>query len=177
MSAIDDACDAYERQLKLPWRDHLAGAEKVWMLVYRPDQERRLLQRIDRFETATVAAGRPWRQIDISESFEQWLGSHEYREEYLAEPENLEFGALDEFAQQLANDVREQLGAVSPDSVCGLLGVASMFGLIRASRLIAEVAPAIPGRLLVFFPGSRDENNYRLLDGHDGFDYLAVPIN
>ena len=32
------------------------------------------------------------------------------------------------------------------------------------------------GRLLVFFPGSYENNNYRLLDGYDGWNYLAVPI-
>lgn len=177
MSAIDDACDAYERQLRLPWRDHLSGAEKVWMLTYRPDHERRLRQRLGRFETATVAAGRAWRLIDITDEFERWLGAHEYRDEYLAEPENLAYGALDDFAEQLASNMRTQLRQLDGDTVAALLGAASLFGLTRLSRLIVEVSSSINGRLLIFFPGSRDENNYRLLDGHDGFDYLAVPIN
>jgi hypothetical protein len=30
--------------------------------------------------------------------------------------------------------------------------------------------------LLVFFPGQFDNNNYRLLDARDGWNYLAVPI-
>jgi len=177
VSAIDDACDSYDRQLRLPWREHLSGAEKVWMLTYRPDHERRLRQRLSRFETATVGAGRHWRLIDISDEFERWIGAHEYRDEYLAEPENLEFGALDDFADQLGSNVRAQLRMSDGDTVAALLGAASLFGLTRLSRLIVEVSSDIPGRFLVFFPGSRDENNYRLLDGHDGFDYLAVPIN
>ena len=28
----------------------------------------------------------------------------------------------------------------------------------------------------IFFPGSYEDNNYRLLDGYDGWNYLAVPI-
>ena len=32
------------------------------------------------------------------------------------------------------------------------------------------------GRLLVFFPGEVEGNNYRLLDARDGWNYLATPI-
>jgi hypothetical protein len=32
------------------------------------------------------------------------------------------------------------------------------------------------GRLLVFFPGSRDGNVYKLLDAREGWNYLATPI-
>jgi len=34
----------------------------------------------------------------------------------------------------------------------------------------------VHGRLVVFFPGSFEDNNYRLLDGYDGWNYLATPI-
>jgi hypothetical protein len=34
----------------------------------------------------------------------------------------------------------------------------------------------IRGRLVIFFPGEYDSNNYRLLDARDGWNYLAVPI-
>ena len=47
---------------------------------------------------------------------------------------------------------------------------------MRVSRLLNAVADEIPGRMLVFFP-DHVENDYRLLDGHDGWNYLAVPIN
>ena len=39
-----------------------------------------------------------------------------------------------------------------------------------------EVIHDIQGRLLLFFPGEFDNNNYRLLDARDGWNYLAVPI-
>ena len=32
------------------------------------------------------------------------------------------------------------------------------------------------GRLLVFFPGSREGNVYKLLDAREGWNYLATPI-
>ena len=30
--------------------------------------------------------------------------------------------------------------------------------------------------LSIFFPGQYEQNNYRLLDARDGWNYLAVPI-
>jgi hypothetical protein len=38
------------------------------------------------------------------------------------------------------------------------------------------VVKDIRGRLVVFFPGEYEDNNYRLLDARDGWNYLAVPI-
>ena len=57
-----------------------------------------------------------------------------------------------------------------------LTGAASLFGLTRASTLIKKVADAVPGRLLVTFPGTYQGGIYRLLDARDGWSYLAVPI-
>ena len=55
-------------------------------------------------------------------------------------------------------------------------GVGALFGLTRLSRVIKLVEPDIRGRLAIFFPGTYDRNNYRLLDARDGWNYLAVPI-
>ncbi len=177
MSAVDDACGAYERQLREPWKTQLSGAERVWMLTYRPYYERRLRHQLPAFKTATEASGRTWQLIDISTCFEGWLDGHEYRDEYLADPELLEHGALDDFADHLAQEVSTQLVTADDSTVSVLLGAASLFGLVRLSRVIAEVSDLIPGRILVLFPGIREDTNYRLLDGHDGWNYLAVPIN
>jgi hypothetical protein len=177
MSSIDEAREAFELQLREPWKTNLSGPERVWMLVYRPDNERRMRHRLPSFETSAAAAGRSWQLIDVTTSFERWLEGHEYRDEYLADPEALQFGALDEFADHLSAEVSAQLDVADDNTVSALLGAASLFGLVRLSRLIAAVADDIPGRMLVLFPGIREDNNYRLLDGHDGWSYLAVPIN
>ena len=42
--------------------------------------------------------------------------------------------------------------------------------------LILLLTLLVAGRLLIFFPGSYENNNYRLLDAYDGWNYLAVPI-
>ncbi len=42
--------------------------------------------------------------------------------------------------------------------------------------MVDRFAHHISGRLVVMFPGSFENNNYRLLDGYDGWNYLATPI-
>lgn len=177
MGAIDDANHALSVQLLELWATHISGSERVWMLTYRPSDERRLRRRLKQFEATIEEAGKKWQLIDMSAVFERWLDAHEYRDAYLAEPENLQYGALDEFAEYLRAKVTQELSTADRQTVSVLLGAASLFGLVRLSRLVAGIADEIPGRLLVLFPGVRDDNNYRLLDGHDGWNYLAVPIN
>ena len=65
---------------------------------------------------------------------------------------------------------------VGPDTVVALIGVGALFGLARASHLIEVVNGDVRGRLVVFFPGEVEGNNYRLLGARDGWSYLAVPI-
>ena len=48
--------------------------------------------------------------------------------------------------------------------------------MVRVSTLIQGLAQDIRGRLLVFYPGTYEHGNYRLLDARDGWNYLAVPI-
>ena len=57
-----------------------------------------------------------------------------------------------------------------------LLGVGSLFPMVRVSDLIQRVSANVRGRLLVLFPGSFEGGNYRLLDARDGWNYLAIPI-
>ena len=65
---------------------------------------------------------------------------------------------------------------IGENAVVALQGAGSLFGLLKVKEVVDQLAPQVHGRLLVFFPGSYDNNNYRLLDGYDGWNYLAVPI-
>lgn len=181
-SGIDGLLRAYERHVRLPWSPGLSGPEKVWLAVYSPSgpngqNERRLRFVIDEFDIATTTAGHRWKKVDLTNSFDEWLGSHEYRDSYFAMPEALE-PTLDQFGEHLRARVEGALTApdVDENTVVALLGVGSLFGFYRVSQLIESVNPAIRGRLLVFFPGEKQGSNYRLLDARDGWNYLAVPI-
>lgn len=177
MSSIDSLLGAYESYARLPWSTNLSGAEKVWMAVYEPAQERRLRFRLPEFEMATKAAGHGWECIDLTDAFARWMAAHPYRDTYFEEPDLME-SALPEFAETVVTSVSEALQRPEADenTVVALCGMAALFGLMRASALLDRVAGSVRGRLLMFFPGQRDGNNYRMLDAHDGWTYLAVPI-
>lgn len=177
MNEIESLVQEYEHFVKLPWDPSLAGPQKVWFAIYDPAQERRLRLRITEFEMATRRANHEWNFIDLTDSFAQWMAQHEYREAYFEQPEDMEL-ALQDFANHLAELVQKDLEdpAVNDKTVVAIGGIASLFGLVRASALLEAIAPKIQGRLLVFFPGHRDGSNYRLLDARDGWNYLAIPI-
>ena len=177
MTRMDALVDAYHRFVQHPWDRNPSGPERVWLAVYPPPYERRLRFRIEEFRIATQEAGKRWKLVDITTSFEEWLGGHEYREAYFECPEDLE-PALEDFGERLIHRVRAELQAddIDGETVVALLGAGTLFGFFRVSRLIESVNDSIRGRLLVFFPGQRRGSNYRLLDAQDGWNYLAVPI-
>jgi hypothetical protein len=179
MSYVEELLEAYKTVAALPWQRNLAPPQRVWTAIYPPEHERRLRLHIRAFESATVAAGHAWDEIDITRSFETWMAAHEYREEYFEEPELLD-AAIPAFFGWLIERVRGELAdRQNAEAVVALLGAGSLFGLgdgVRVSALVNAVNDAISGRLLVFFPGDHEGNGYRLLDARDGWDYMAVPI-
>ena len=177
MPGVETLLTNFERYVRLPWEPVLAGPQKVWFAVYAPNEERRLRARIGAFETGTVQAGHGWLHVDLTETFSAWMARHAYRDAYFESPEDMGM-ALEEYAESVVALVKAKLTAPEADShtLVAIYGLASLFGFMRASRLIEAVAPAVRGRLLVFFPGVRDSANYRLLDARDGWNYLAIPI-
>ena len=177
MGEIETLLQAYDQFVRLPWAGALSGPEKVWFAIYDPPQERRLRLRLPEFEVATRNAGHGWTHLDLTDAFAQWMADHDYREAYFDRPEDME-PALTDFGSHVIRLLQQTLTAPAVDAgtVVAVTGVASLLGLTRASAAIEASAPAIRGRLLVFFPGRHERGNYRLLDAHDGWSYLAVPI-
>jgi hypothetical protein len=177
MSEVEGLLRNYERFVRLPWERGLAGPQKVWCAIYAASQERRLRLRIPEFGMATDRAGHGWKVVDVTDSFARWLAGQEYRDAYFAEPELMD-DLLGDYLDFTVNEISAALTAPGVDehTVVAVSGLASLFGLVRASALLERVAPQIKGRLLVFFPGEHHGSNYRLLDARDGWNYLAVPI-
>jgi hypothetical protein len=147
-------------------------------VVYPKADERKLRARFELFEMATTSSGHRWRQVDLTDAFAQWMADTEYREVYFEEPETLGMKLRSDFVQHAAQRLRGVLTAdsVDEDTVVAVQGVACLFGLTRVSLVLRDVVKEIRGRLVVFFPGEYEDNNYRLLDARDGWNYLAVPI-
>ena len=58
MSVVETRIRAYRSFVALPWAQRLSGAERVWIVIYPPHDERRLRKRVGEFELAGAAAER-----------------------------------------------------------------------------------------------------------------------
>lgn len=178
MGRIEELAARYRAHIGAPWQRNLAGDQKAIFVVYSKTDERKLRARLELFEMATTSTGHGWRLLDISNTFTRWMADTNYRDAYFEDPEALSMKLWGEFVKYVAGRLREVLTAEGTDenTVVAIQGVACLFGFTRVSLVLKEVVKDIPGRLVVFFPGEFEENNYRLLDARDGWNYLAVPI-
>ena len=176
MNQISKLAKVYERHVGAPWQRTMAGAQRVMIVVYAKERERALRHRIGEFEEATRSAGHDWRLVDATGWFAEWMAADDYRNEYFEDPELLGMKLEGEFRDAVARRLSAKLEDAGDNTVVGLLGAASLYGFLRVSELIQSVEPSIRGRLAVFFPGTKNDNNYRLLDARDGWSYLAQPI-
>jgi hypothetical protein len=174
-SRIARLVNSYQSYIELPWEKGLAGVQKVIFAVYDKTEELRMRTQVEEFEIATKSAKHEWCLIDITDAFPQWMAQQEYREGYFEYPEDLQ-DKLGEFTESVVTQVNAQLNEVEENTVVAIQGVAGIFGFSHVSEIIAAVANNVKGRMLVFFPGEYENNNYRLLDARPGWNYQAVPI-
>jgi hypothetical protein len=174
-SRIARLVQSYQSYIELPWEKGLAGVQKVIFTVYDKIEELRMRTQIEEFEIATKAAKHEWQLVDITDAFPQWMAQQEYREGYFAYPDDLQ-DKLSEFTESVVQQIKMQLNEADENTVVALQGVAGIFGFSHCSEIVAKVANDVPGRMLVFFPGEYEGNNYRLLDARPGWNYQAVPI-
>ena len=181
MNRIDLLRKNYQRFCETSWDRNVAGAQRVWLAVYDKEDERRLRLRLGLFEEATQHCGRKWKSLDLTDAFAGWMcgpDNVDYTDSYFAAPDMLDRAKLKEFQQALVAQIRAALEELPdpPNTVLALSGIAALFGFLRISEILPAVEGSIRGRLLVFFPGVYEQNNYRLLDARDGWNYLAYPI-
>ena len=178
MGRIEELAARYRSHIGAPWQRNLAGDQKTIFIVYPKTDERKLRARLDMFDIATTASGHPWRLLDLTDTFAQWMAATDYRDEYFADPEALVTGPKSPFTKFAADRLRGVLtdSGVDEDTVVGVYGAACFFGFTYLSAILSQVKNDIRGRLVLFFPGEFDKNIYRLLDARDGWNYLAVPI-
>lgn len=178
MGRIEDLASRYYDHISAPWQKNLAGAQRTIFVVYDPEDERKLRARLDEFETRTREAGHVWKSFDFTGVFAKWMAGMEYRNSYFEEPTDLTLKLQVEFVRHAASELRKALTSseVTENTVVGVYGAASLFGFTKVSLVLKEIEHEIQGRLVLFFPGEYDDNNYRLLNARDGWNYLAVPI-
>lgn len=177
MSRLKRLVQSYSTYVAVPWRDDAAAPQRVIFCVYPETEELRLRARIDEFEIATRVAGHPWALFDLTDSFPRWLAAQRYARSYFQQP-HLLATLLPKYLSTIEREFTTflEVESVTADQVVALMGVGTLFGFLKVKEVVDKLAPRVKGRLLVFFPGSFEDNNYRLLDGYDGWNYLAVPI-
>lgn len=176
MSKIKRLVGSYGRHIATPWRD-VAAAQRVIFCVYGETEERWLRAKVDEFEIVTRQAGHQWALFDLTETFSVWLVTQKYAKSYFEKPHLLSTllpNYLKYIAEEFVSFLRKN--DIGSDSVVALQGVGSLFGFLKVKDVVDTLAPLVEGRLVVFFPGSYENNNYRLLDGYDGWNYLALAI-
>lgn len=176
MSKIDKLLKNYRNHISIPWQE-TAPAQRVIFCVYNEKDERKLRAKIDEFELTTKEVGHGWLGFDLTDTFADWLSEQRYAKRYFQQS-NLLSMLFPNYLTYLVDNFKELLEKKNVDNntVVALKGVGSLFGILKVKEVVDKLAPLVPGRLLVFFPGSYEQNNYRLLDGYDGWNYLAVPI-
>ena len=175
MSNVEDLLTEFRKRLAVPWRVDETPAGRVWILWYDKSQERRVRGRLQEFRLAAEQAGKGWREFDIAPLFGAWVAQQPWFERLAKHPAALPT-VIPEFEDHLAETIRGELSACGANDILVLSGIASLFGLTRASSLIDKIVASVPGRVLVMFPGAHQGGIYRLLDARDGWNYLAVPI-
>lgn len=179
MSLVDQLAAAYRKELSVPEPRTLTGAERTWMLIYKPELERSVRPRLILFESETKDAGRTWALVDLTGAFEGWMAKETNRERFFKDPPTMN-ARLRAFRQLVADQITARLVEGDARSVVAVVGVGTLVGLAHISEILPMVAEHVRGRLLVFFPGSYERgqngNRYSLLDATEGWNYLATPI-
>ena len=177
MSKIKQLTKSYKNFISIPWKEDAAAAQRVIFCVYGENEELKLRSKIDEFEIITRQSDHHWAVYDLTDTFANWLSNQRYVNSYFEKP-NLITTLISKYLEYIVQEFQHflEIKAMDENSVVALKGVGSLFGFLKVKDVVDSLAPFVKGRLLIFFPGSYEGNNYRLLDGYDGWNYLAVPI-
>lgn len=180
MSRISQLLSNYRRHVSLPLNPNKAAAQRIWFAVYPPEDERRLQHRIQEFELATREVGLGWHVVDLHGRLSEWFAEQDSEElaDWFANPQDIELYAVSQWKERLAEIIKAEIARV-PDparTVVAISGLMELFDFLEVSQLLETLERAVPGYLLLFFPGERENNVYHFLSARAGWDYLATPI-
>jgi len=177
MSKIDQLLQKYQRIIKEPWPTGLSGQEKVWFLIFDPLDLRKMEFKLGEFEIATKNANKDWHLVSLKTRFSYWLSKHDYKDSFFENPEYLSDALQGDFKKFIEDSIITDLDIKNnKNTLVVLTDVSAIFGFIRLSEIVNSISNKVQGRLLVLFPGEFTNNQYRLMDARDGWDYLARPI-
>ena len=106
------------------------------------------------------------------------MAAHEYRDAYFGNPSSWRPNSWASSATRRRRqiEVRRRDFAGHNRGPCRCREPVGLGDQVKVSALIERVQDGVLGRMLVFFPGEVEGNNYRLLGARDGWNYLATLI-
>ena len=147
------------------------------MIVYDKELERDILAHKDEFEIATKQANHDWYRVN---SLRRSLNGLQLLSTGMptSSRQTICSSSSNRSSQDssLTRSGRFSIAKTVRASVVAVYGVGALLVLLACLQVLKLVEPSIRGRLVIFFPGQYEQNNYRLLDARDGWNYLAVPI-
>lgn len=183
MARIDQLLASYRRHVSLTKpRADLPLSQHIWFIVYPPEEERRMVNRVDAFEIATKDHGLHWHRIDLTGAFADWMDGFDpdERDDILREPSVLQSYADPELIEHIGARIDRALTEVPETdthrTVFAITGLMELYDFVHVSAVLGSLDERQPGILALFFPGEREGNTYRFLGARTGWDYLATPI-
>lgn len=182
MSRLDNLIASYKRHVHLPLKINHPLSQRIWFVVYMPEDEGKLPLKLNEFEMATLDAGFSWQCVDLTGSFAAWIDTYdeEEKEAILRDQELLNNYAETGYRNFLGQRIHERMKAVvagdANKTVFALTGLMEFFDFIDVSSVLDTIPSSTPGVLAVFFPGEKEGTSYRFLNSRTSWDYLAVPI-
>jgi hypothetical protein len=176
MGRIEQLAKKFEDHISLPWAKNLAPSERTVFLVYPKDEERRLRAKREMFQLACEKNGHGWKCVDLDNVFATWMATQDYATDYFSYPEDLRQKLDTDFTDYVSEVIRQILATAMANDAVGVFGVGTLFGFVHVSAVLKHLEADIPGRLVLFFPGTYDKNVFRLLDARDGWGYMSLPI-
>jgi hypothetical protein len=183
MARADQLLASYRRHVSLTPRTNLPLSQRVWFLVYPPEDERRMVNRIPEFEMATREHGLDWHHLDLRGTFADWMDTYDpdERAKILADPRIAQKYATKRLTALVSDKIRTAMESVPSDQADGTVfavsGLMDLYDFTHVSAVLDSVERLkLRGILALFFPGEREGNTYRFLGARTGWNYLATPI-
>jgi len=175
---IQRLVDNFASYISVPWRHDIASYQRVVFCIYSPKDELIIRAQLGEFEIRTKKSGHRWYSLDLTDCFANWMSREKYAESIFKNPSNL--SEEDSYFQKYLLKQFSYIcstNSVDENTVVCVYGIASLFGLASVNETVQAFASLFSGKLVVLFPGSYENNVYKVLDAYDGWNYLAVPIS
>ena len=150
---ISKLLESYESHISMQWNQLLSAEERAVIVVYDKADELKLQARLGEFELATKTHQHGKRPGLLKTKYSYFF---------------------EDLVEQIITNIEPT--KKKKDVLC-LSGCGTLFGFLSISDLLKAISKRLAGRVVLFFPGEKIDNVFRLLDATDGWGYQATTIS